>query len=169
MEEALDSLLYSLPDLSFAWLGTPALGGSHDHFRGNESKELARDDRRLHLVQSSSCHLLIKVAGKRSTHSLAAVCAQALYQFGKALSFHHHHALKCNGTRREHAIEEQFTKRSQSFFRCFMGKQDSGEFASDRPGSADHNSFEQVFFSGKMTVKRFLRGAGIARDFTHAG
>jgi hypothetical protein len=142
MKEAIDGFLYSLPDLSFAGLGSPALGGSHDHFRGNQIKELARADSRIYLAQSSLCHLLIKVTSERGTHPLAAVCAQALYQFGKALSFHHHHALKGNGTRREDAIEEQFTERSQSLFRCLMGKQDSGKFARNRPGAADHNSFE---------------------------
>src|ERR1700678_4128652 len=99
MEEAVDTFLYSLPDLRFAGLGPAAARSRKDHFRGNEIKKLARADSRIHLAQSSSCHLLIQVMSKRGTHSLTAVCAQALYQFGKALSFHHHHALKGNGFR----------------------------------------------------------------------
>src|SRR5271156_5513736 len=142
MKEAVDTFLYSLPDLRFAGLRSTAPGSGKDHFRGNEVKKLARADSRIHLAQSSSCDLLIKVTSQRGTHSLTAVCAQALYQFGKTLSFHHHHALKGNGIRREDAIKEQFTEGSQSLFRRFMGEEHGGKLARYHPGPADHDRFE---------------------------
>jgi hypothetical protein len=36
MEEAVDTFLYSLPNLRFAGLGPAAAGSRKDHFRGNE-------------------------------------------------------------------------------------------------------------------------------------
>ena len=78
MKEALDTFLYSLPDLGLAGFGSAAAGSRQDHFRGNEIEELACADSRIHFAQSSSCHLLIKVTSKRATHSLTTVRAQAL-------------------------------------------------------------------------------------------
>src|ERR1700722_5660817 len=169
MKEALDGFLYSLPDLGFAGFRPPATSSREDHIRGNEIKELTGTDSCIHFAQSSSCDLFIEVTSKRGTHSLTAVFAQALYQFGKALPFHHHHALKGNGIFREDAVEEQFTECGQSLIRRFMGEQDGGKFACNHPGPADHDRPEQIVFSGEVTVKRFLRGTGIARDFAHAG
>jgi hypothetical protein len=114
-EEAADGFVYSLPDLGLAGFGPPAAGSRHDHFRGNEIKELASTDSRIHFAQSSSCHLLIKVTSERGTHSLTTICAWALYKFGKALPFHHHKAVKGNGTRGEDAIKEQFPECSKAF------------------------------------------------------
>jgi hypothetical protein len=54
MKEAVDSFLHSLPDMGLAGFGPPATGSRHDHFRGNEIKELARTDSRIHFAQSSS-------------------------------------------------------------------------------------------------------------------
>src|ERR1700722_11295879 len=64
VKEAVDSFLYSLPDLGLAGFGPPAAGGRKDHVRGNEIEELARADSRIHFAQSSSCHLLIKVTSE---------------------------------------------------------------------------------------------------------
>jgi len=64
MKEAVDSFLYSLPDLGLAGFGPPAAGSREDHIRGNEIKELACADSGVHFAQSSSCHLLIKVTSE---------------------------------------------------------------------------------------------------------
>jgi hypothetical protein len=64
MKEAVDTFLYSLPDLGLAGFGPAAAGSREDHIRSNEIKELACADSGVHFAQSSSCHLLIKVTSE---------------------------------------------------------------------------------------------------------
>src|SRR3984957_18334199 len=124
MKEAVDSFLYSLPDLGLAGFGAPAAGSRHDHFRGNEIKELACAGSRIHFAQPAARNLLIKIMNERAMHSSPAVRFQGLHQFGKTFPLHSHNAMKGNRIHRENAIQEQFPKRSQSLFRPLMGEED---------------------------------------------
>ena len=169
MKEAVDSFLHSLPDFGLAGLGSTAAGSRHDHFRGNEIKELTGADSRIHFAQFPSPNLLTKVATERGTHPFTTVCTQGLDKIGKSLPFHGHNTVKGNGFGVEDAIEEQFTECSQSFLRRLMSEEDGGKLGRNQLGPADHHSSEQIFFCGEVTVKRLFGCAGGPRDLAHAG